>query len=395
VSALSAADLAAWRELEARAAEPNVYQSADFVLPALAHLDPEPSARILLVEGARPGRLIGAAALRPRSRSAWMRLPHVEVYLSRHSFLGAPLLEAGEAGAAIEIMRSAIRHHWPAMPVLLIRRIEADGPVAQACMSQGLAQGLPVVVTQAEDRAVLRPGQPGPDPLQHIPVARLAELKRCRRRLGEAGALSWAFLDGCSGRDDADSRHRTAPAQAIARPTTLQAQEQLARAGETFLRLEHLGWKAEAGTSLLSQAADTAFFRACTQAMACRGQLWFTELRLDGQAIASTCNFLSGGAGFAFKLGWDPAWRRVGPGWLNEAGLVETAAEHCADMAWIDSGAAPDSFINSLWTEKRRLVDLAVPLSTAGLLALRGLGMARRISQALRGRRTTHLSPSP
>jgi hypothetical protein len=155
-------------------------------------------------------------------------------------------------------------------------------------------------------------------------------------------------------------------------------------AAESFLRLEHLGWKGKAGSSLRSQSADETFFLACIAGFATRDQVWFTELRLNSQVIASTCNFRSGGAGFAFKLGWDPAWRRCGPGWLNEAALVEAAPTCCADMAYLDSGAPAGCFIEELWPGRREVVDLALPVSALGSLVLGGMGLLRRLKQRFR-----------
>jgi len=180
-------------------------------------------------------------------------------------------------------------------------------------------------------------------------------VRRCRRQLQDVGSLDWRVVDGAD----------------------------LAAAAETFLHLEHLGWKGKAGTSLRSHPADETFFLACIAGFAAQGQVWFTELRLDGQAIASTCNFRSGGAGFAFKLGWDPAWRRYGPGFLNAAALVEAAPTCCAGMAYLDSGAQAGCYIEELWPDRRELVDLYVPLSALGNLVLCGMGLLRRLKRRL------------
>jgi hypothetical protein len=93
---------------------------------------------------------------------------------------------------------------------------------------------------------------------------------------------------------------------------------------------------------------------------------------------------VSGGVGFAFKVGWEAELRKVGPGVLNETELVLAAPEVCADLAWFDSGAQPDSFIDRLWPERRELGTLVVPLTRAGAVSLRLLGGLRRVVRRLR-----------
>jgi CelD/BcsL family acetyltransferase involved in cellulose biosynthesis len=245
----------------------------------------------------------------------------------------------------------------------VLRRIDAGGAVAGAFMHAMAQRGLGLQAGQRSRRAVLRPASAGAQALKAGSKRRAAELRRCRRRLTEVGVLDWLLID----------------------------EGALTEAADNFLRLEHLGWKGDARTSLRSKAGDTAFFQACIRGLAAQNQVWFTELRLNGQAIASTCNFRSGGAGFAFKVGWDPTWRRYGPGWLNEAALVEAAPQACADMAYIDSGATAGSFIDELWPERRELVDLQLPLSMYGDLALRSLGLLRRLKRRL----VPDLTPAP
>jgi hypothetical protein len=100
--------------------------------------------------------------------------------------------------------------------------------------------------------------------------------------------------------------------------------------------------------------------------------------------VASTSNFVSGGVGFAFKVGWENELRKYGPGVLNEVEFVRAAPEVCADLAWFDSGAAPDSFINRLWPERRELGTLIVPLTPLAGASLGLLARLRRIARRVR-----------
>jgi hypothetical protein len=53
-------------------------------------------------------------------------------------------------------------------------------------------------------------------------------------------------------------------------------------------------------------------------------------------------------AGFVFKVGWHPQYAKLGPGLLNEPELIRHAPTLCAKLAYLDSGAAPGSYIDAL-----------------------------------------------
>jgi CelD/BcsL family acetyltransferase involved in cellulose biosynthesis len=215
-------------------------------------------------------------------------------------------------------------------------------------------------------RAILIPAEAGPAALKTALGKKLNEIQRCKRRLAEGGEVTWRCL-------------RSGVNTAVV---------------DTFLRLEDQGWKAEEKTSLRSSPADQAFFHDVVARFDGESRALFTELRVGERVIASTSNFVSGGAGFAFKVGWDYELKKLGPGILNETELVREAPEVCADLAWFDSGAQPDSFIDRLWPERRELGTLVVPLTRAGAASLRLLGGLRRLAQAARRLRSSASSSS-
>lgn len=363
--AVTAAEHAAWLDLEARAIEANAYLSPHFVLPALRHLDPHGRAQLLFVErlGGSLPVLLAATVVVPGADRRFMPLPYLSAYQGRHTFLGGPLVDTEHASAALACLLQGLvagRAHglgacagmlWPAMPV--------DGPLAAVLRQQVLARGLPWVVLGERERPVLSAGQAG-DPAP--PVARGKDAKehaRRWRRLQELGPVEWRA-------------YRTElPPDVV----------------EAFLDLEHCGWKGEQGSSLRASPADTAFFREMVAGFASQGRAFFTELRLGDQAIASTCNLTSGHEGFAFKVGWDVRHRRLGVGLLNELELVRRCASVCPDLQRIDSGADTDAFIAELWPQRRRLGNVFVPLSWAGrgVWALREA--VRRAARGLNPRR--------
>jgi hypothetical protein len=109
----------------------------------------------------------------------------------------------------------------------------------------------------------------------------------------------------------------------------------------------------------------------------------FTELTLDGVAIAAACNFVSGRLGFAFKIGWNPELRAYSPGWLHEVEFMRNAGTLLRDLEYIESGATTDSYINELWLERRPLATLSIPLRLGGSLAMSGMTSLRFMKRRL------------
>lgn len=350
---LTTADVQAWSALEARALEPNLYLSPHFVLPALQHLDPHLRPRLVIAEQPQgpERRLLGVALVHPAAPHRRLPLPHLSAYQSRHSYLGQWLLDRDHAAdAATALLRQLQRRHpWAA--AVALPDCPVDGEQAAALQEAARRIGSRCVQTHLQQRAILRPAAAGPQALrERMGSKQFSNNERCRRRLKEQGQLDWTIL-----RSKVDDRHLNA-----------------------FLDLEHSGWKRDSGTSLRSNPADEAFFLAMARGLASEGRALFTELRLDGRAIASTANFVSGDVGFAFKVGWDEPLRKFGIGILNEAEFVQAAPTVCADLRCIDSGSQPASFIEMLWPEQRQLATVYIPLNVLGRASLAASDWLRR-----------------
>ncbi len=337
---LTALDIAQWSALEARAIEPNAYMSPHFVLPALRCLDPQANVEIWFVRRLEEGDagLIGVCPFVRRRWSTRFPFPHLEAYQSVHSYLSGPLLHQAHAEQALEQMLAFALSQPAKGLAIVLPCVEAQGPTARLMGAWGQRRMMQVHRRDERARSLLVPSQAGPGSIKSSLGSKVNEVARNRRRLAGEGPCAW------------QASRPAEPARAI----------------ENFLALEHRGWKAEAGSSLRSNPAHEAFFRDMTTRFAAEGRAWFTELSLNGQVIASTSNFISGRAGFAFKVGWNDDYRKFGVGILNEVSLVENAPEVCSDLAYIDSGAASGSFIDSLWPARRQLSALVLPLGRVG-----------------------------
>jgi hypothetical protein len=150
---------------------------------------------------------------------------------------------------------------------------------------------------------------------------------------------------------------------------------------EAFLELEDMGWKGTSSSSLLSQPQHEAFFREMINGFAQKGRAFFTELSLNGKVIASTTNLIAGCAGFAFKIGWDEAFSKLGPGILNEVEFMKHFTEYFPNIQYVDSGADEGSFIEKLWTDHISLESGFYTSDPATKPLLRGINFIRRFKR--------------
>jgi hypothetical protein len=272
--------------------------------------------------GAGRAELIGVGIFRRVWGTRHLPLPHLIAYQSRHSYLSGMLLDRCWASAALEAFFDYVRRLGWCQGVVFNKLIR-DWPLDRLLTTIATQKGSPCVQSQPVMRAILEPTPSLVTPEDVLGARRARDFRRCRRRLEEQGAVGWQL-----------HRSRGIPKHTV----------------ETFIDLEHQGWKGECESSLRSNAADEAFFRDVVGRFSAEERAFFTELSLDGKVIAATSNFISGRAGFAFKLGWDASYAKVSPGTLNELEFVRRfPGEVCADLQYLDSGAVAGSFIEKIW----------------------------------------------
>jgi CelD/BcsL family acetyltransferase involved in cellulose biosynthesis len=354
--------VAEWADLESRALEPNAYLSPFFVLPALRHLDPD--LRPLLLAVRSGGALVGLGVFRERSASRRFPLRHLSAYRSRHSFLSGFLADRGCAGMVVGSLLdwvAAQRWHGLAFSQL------PEGPLQQLLVREAARRSGTWLEYDRKPRATLCAAQAGEEAVARISSQRRKKHRKAWQRLEESGAAEWRLRieqqDGCA---------------------------------ERFLELEHLSWKGAAGTSLLSTEASAAFFREMAEGFSRNGRIFYTEIALDGTAISSTTNLVSGHGGFAFKTGSDPRYASMSVGVLNEVELLRRAPSALPHVQHMDSGAEPGSYLDDLWPGRRLMSDgllTTTPLaSVAGRLSFAALALKR---SALRALRRGAVAPTP
>ena len=260
-----------------------------------------------------------------------MPFRHLGTHRCTHAFLTGLLLRADCADLAIELLLTQFlchhRHSWKALNVMCF---PMDLVLTSEQLDHLARKGIVWHHEADEPRAAVRPALLPADVLSSVLSGRtLKNYRRKKRRLAAKGEYRWMLRTGA----DVD-----------------------AGAIDRFLALEHTGFRRAERTSLLSDAAHEAFFRDMAARMAAEDKLFFAELSLDGTVIASNCNLRSGRFGFAFKLGWDPAYADYSIGTLNELELLQAMPTRLADLSHMDSGALPGSFMEELWPDLDTLV---------------------------------------
>lgn len=362
LAALDAADIDAWRDLVARALEPNVFLEPSFALAAAKFLPRERDAGAILVRdgerllGIVPGRVEGLAAGRPVS--TFVGWTHAYAPLS------TPLLDREAAKDVIGCVRRALRK-LPGKPRLILDpMVSEDGAVARLRAAELAEEGISVSRFDPHQRAMLRCRHP----LASISGGRLKELRRQRRRLGELGVLA---------------------RRVIARP-------EVAAAIEAYLALEARGWKGKAGGAAQLDVATRLFLKEAVGSLAAEGKARIDLLTLDSKPLAAAITLFSGGRAWFWKTAYDEDYARFSPGVQLALDLTEELGGD-AKISLVDSCAvAGHPMIDHLWSERLAIADWMMPLDAAGgtalaaamaaekarRLAIKGLRAVRKIARA-------------
>jgi CelD/BcsL family acetyltransferase involved in cellulose biosynthesis len=314
-----------WRALAGEASEPNIFAEHWFVAAALRSLPAGHDIR--MIEARRGSRLIGLLPFELVRFYARLPVMVIRNWCHDHAFLGTPLVAAGEEeafwAAAIAALDAA---DLPANLVHLWRMTEG-GPVERA---------LGGAIVHRRIRAFLESDlAPAAYYEQAVRQKKRKELRRLRNRLADLGRVEARILDDRAGLD----------------PWC-----------DAFLALEQAGWKGREATALACTPEGEAFFREVTAAAWDEGRLQFRRLDVEGRPVAMLVNFLCPPGSFSFKTAFDEGFGHYSPGVLLQIENLDLLDR--PDIAWMDSCAAQDHpMIDSLWTERRSIVRITVPLA--------------------------------
>lgn len=320
-----------WRELAARAAEPNVFYEPAFALAAAPVFGADVAAVLVW---AADGRLAGLFPLRRVRHRYALPFPLLVGWTHPFAPLGTPLIDAEMARPVIEAFLDQVAG---AASCLLLPFLADDGPVAAAFDAALARRGARQAAFGAHRRALLVPARP-----PALDRRKRKELERQRRRLADLGALALARISEPEG---------------------------VAAALADFLALEAKGWKGRAGSAAGADPRLRTFMEAAVAALAAEGKAAAARLSLDDRPIACGLTLRSGRGAWFWKIAYDEAFAHYSPGVILTRDLTQALLRE--GPAFVDSCAAPDHpMIDHLWRDRLALCDRLVELRSGGAFPL-------------------------
>lgn len=347
---LDQADLAAWRELADRAAEPNPFYRPEYLLPNLSERHDDVS--LLVVRG--DGRWLACVPIRSVPANRTFPLPHVEALVDSYSVCSTPLIDREHLRRGVDGLLGFVDDEHGAS-ALLLASFPPDGPVGADLTAAAIARGIHPVVYLDGTRAAWHRWSDGGSPGAGIHESERHKLARRTRGLERELGADVEVVDRAGDPD----------------------------AWEAFLALEASGWKAEAGTALASSEADAAFFRRMCAGMSATGHLRLVALEGGGRTVAMECHLIEDRAAYVIKIAYASDLHRYSPGVQLGVRVIDGFHEQGLDLA--DSCAAEDSaHINRLWPERRRMQTLLLPTAARSARLVGPTVQAKRLARHVR-----------
>ncbi len=318
-----------WRVLAHDAISANAYLTPEFVIPADKLLTTDSDLVIIIVEEQilNETKLIALGVFQVIQPTLKLPFTYLTTYRSTHSFLGG-ILAHKKFPFAIKDMLKYIKslNKWAGVQ---FSEFQKTNEINQCNLSLKNDNIFWFKFNQYQ-RVILYPSKSGLSYLENnLNKKYLKNLRRKKRNLEKIGEFSWRIVFADELND-----------QTI----------------KNFLELEHSGWKGKMGTSLLSDSNSCLFFEQLVNGFKENNNVFFTEIRLNDITIASTCNFVSGNVGFAFKLAWNEEYAKYSIGNLNEIELIKNAPNLLNFLSYVDGSNMPGSFLEKLWVNNVTLV---------------------------------------
>jgi CelD/BcsL family acetyltransferase involved in cellulose biosynthesis len=358
---------AEWRELAARALDPNIFYEPAFALEAATVFGRDAGA-VLVWSGTSPRKLLGFFPARIEQRRYGLRLPILVGWTHAYAPLGTPLVEREAAEPVIAAWLDHVAGNAELPGLLLLPFLPTDGPFAAALDAILRRAQMPEADSNRYHRAQLAPSD---DRLLYVERTlgqhKHKELRRSVRRLGDVGAILF---------------------------TTATEPEPVAAALQDFFKLESRGWKGQAGTAAACHDDVRGFITAAVAGLAADGKVAINRILIDGSAIALTITLRSADAAWFWKIVYDEDFAAYSPGVILTLAVTEELLDDTT-LARTDSCAvANHPMIDHLWRQRLALADRLIAVrpqaafaSARRLERLRaaGIGAARAIRRRFHG----------
>jgi hypothetical protein len=191
--------------------------------------------------------------------------------------------------------------------ILVLEKLDADGPVSSCFAAAASALGLPICTYHSWSRPMVRRREE----LTYREIHGgkfLRNLGRLRRQLDEKLGADVRLVD------------RSADASAI----------------DTFIALESAGWKGRAGVALTSHPGEPEWLRELCDRFRSEGRLVLYCLQA-GDAVVAMQLMLHGGEGlFLLQLTYDEQWAHYRPGLQLHLDAIDRF-HRAMDAQWLDT----------------------------------------------------------
>jgi hypothetical protein len=315
--------------LSSHAIEANVFLESWMLEPALQHLGV--SAPRLIQIRHHTGELTGLFAVSLQGNYRGVPVATLRSWEHDYLYLSSPLIARHHLEGTLNGLLDWLASKQSSAPILEIVSMRADGPIAQALRHAVARRPQFAMYVELRERAMLDLTTGAGT---GVSGKHRKELRRQERRLSELGPIEYRSL---SKSDSADEWI------------------------ERFLTLEEKGWKGKRGTAMAARVESRRFFFNVARSAHQRGQLQMRELTLNGEVIATKCNFTSGDGAFMFKIAFDESFARYSPGMLLELFNMNALESTPGDLNWVDSCAKSDHFmIERLWVHRRTLGNFSI-----------------------------------
>jgi len=347
----------AWRDLLARADEPNV-----FMAPRLLRHAAESGLRVVALlawqQSGSERRLVGIWGFSVgRPRHAIMPLAALRAPAAEHAYLATPVIDRDCLDETLNAMFDAIAAAPDLPKAVMLNAMSAEGATAEALTRVLAERGSTFSrLKEAKRPKLVTGGDPNEYLTQSLSSSTRKKLRQYRRRLAERGELK--------------SVVRSAP-------------EDIQKAVDAFLQLEAEGWKGRRGTALLSSPSDAAFARSMLAAFARSGEAFIHALELDGRPVSMQVVLRAGPAAFTWKTAYDEALGDMSPGMLLFEDYTKSFLEN-GEIASVDSCAYDETSFMAGWQERQAVADMMICAKRGPSAAMLCAGCVNRQYRACR-----------
>ncbi|WP_237153315.1 GNAT family N-acetyltransferase [Oryzibacter oryziterrae] len=315
-----------WYELADTAIEPNMFMEPAFVATAAGRI--EPAEWLIASVGREDDPLSGLLVVRERSGLPGYLPPWLDGFSSAYGPLGTPLLRQPHDGAALVEGLATLA------PLLRLRDVNLDGPVARGLLDTLKARNCHVVTIGEHARAELDAGATPDKALGNdLKGRRRHDLNRRLQRLEETGPVTWKLATS-----ETDVDHALG----------------------AFLRLEAGGWRKRSGLAAHFKRLD--FAQRFLPEQARRGRVRCDVLLHRGTQVGVLISLIAGRQAAIWKVAHDADAAFASPGAQVLAHATE-AFLASPDIDRVDSLAVEGHpLIERQWAGRKRMGTLIAAL---------------------------------